>query len=163
MKPLMLATDGSPTATKATSMAVELARGLGRELVIVSVWELSYAGYTGMGFTAPMPNEKWANLGEGPARKVAAEAAAHAEEAGVEAHTIVLRGMVVEEICLAAEKVTPELLVVGSHGWGAMKRALFGSVSAGVLHRAPCPVLVVPRDVAAEESAHEPKTELAHV
>jgi nucleotide-binding universal stress UspA family protein len=161
MKPLMLATDGSPTATKATSMAIELARALGSELVIVSVWQLSYGGYTGLGFTAPIPNENWADLGEGQARKVAAEAAARAEEVGVEARTIVLRGMIVEEICLAAEKVGPELLVVGSHGWRAMKRTLFGSVSAGVLHRAACPVLVVPCDVAAENGAAAPKAERA--
>ena len=34
-------------------------------------------------------------------------------------------------------------LVIGSHGWGAVKRAVFGSVSTGVLHHAACPVLVV--------------------
>jgi hypothetical protein len=28
-------------------------------------------------------------------------------------------------------------------GWGAVKRALFGSVSTGVLHHAKCPVLIV--------------------
>jgi nucleotide-binding universal stress UspA family protein len=55
----------------------------------------------------------------------------------------VLRGFPVEEICLAAEKYDPRFLVVGSHGWGAVKRALFGSVSTGVQHHAKCPVLVV--------------------
>jgi Universal stress protein family len=33
--------------------------------------------------------------------------------------------------------------VIGSHGWGVVKCALFGSVSTGVLHQAKCPVLVV--------------------
>jgi nucleotide-binding universal stress UspA family protein len=36
--------------------------------------------------------------------------------------------------------------VLGSHGWGALKRAIFGSVSTGVLHHARCPVLVVPAE-----------------
>jgi nucleotide-binding universal stress UspA family protein len=69
-----------------------------------------------------------------------------AEEAGVETRTLVLRGIPVEELCLAAERYKPRFLVIGSHGWGVAKRAVFGSVSTGVLHRARCPVLVVQAD-----------------
>ena len=36
-----------------------------------------------------------------------------------------------------------DLIVVGSRGEGAVKRALHGSVSTKVLHHAPCSVLVV--------------------
>ena len=84
-----------------------------------------------------------AQIGQDQASKVAAEAAARAEEVGVEARTVVLRGFPVEEICLAAEKYEPRFLVIGSHGWRTVKRVLFGSVSTGVLHHAACPVLVV--------------------
>ena len=54
MKPVLLATDGSPTAEKATATAIDLARLLGTEIVIVSVWDVAYAGYSAMGF-APIP------------------------------------------------------------------------------------------------------------
>jgi nucleotide-binding universal stress UspA family protein len=91
-------------------------------------------------------NGDLAKLSEAEAHTVAAEASARAEEAGVETRTLVLRGFPVEEICRAAETYKPRFLVVGSHGWGAMKRALFGSVSTGVLHRAKCSVLVVRSD-----------------
>jgi nucleotide-binding universal stress UspA family protein len=77
-------------------------------------------------------------------KKVAGKAAASAEADGVPAETILLRGFPVEEICVAAKKSDPELIVLGSHGWGAMKRMLFGSVSTGVLHHTSVPVLVVP-------------------
>ena len=82
-------------------------------------------------------------LSEEEARKACVEAASKAEEAGVQSRSVLLRGMPVQEICLATESFDPRFLVIGSHGWGAVKRAVFGSVSTGVLHHAACPVLVV--------------------
>jgi nucleotide-binding universal stress UspA family protein len=141
MKPVMLATDGSPTAAKATQTAIELAHLLDTELVIVSVWDIPY-GTVGL---APMPvTGELALAGKEEAEKAAGEAASRAEEAGVEYRTVVLRGSAVGEICAAAETFGARILVIGSHGWGALKRAVFGSVSTGVLHHASCPVLVVP-------------------
>ena len=35
-----------------------------------------------------------------------------------------------------------DVVVVGAGGAGTLKRLVFGSVSTGVLHHAPCPVLV---------------------
>jgi len=143
MKPVMLATDGSATAEKANETAIELARLLDTELVIVSVWDIAY---TTVGLAPIAVTREFAMVGQEEAQKVAAEAASRAEEAGVEARTVVLRGFPVDEICVAAERFSPRFLVLGSHGWGAVKRALFGSVSTGVLHHATCPVLVVPAD-----------------
>jgi nucleotide-binding universal stress UspA family protein len=160
MKPVMLATDGSPTAEKATETAIDLAKLLGTELVVVSAWDIPYPT-TGL-MPAPV-NGELAKLSEEEARKVAAEAAARAEEAGVETRTVVLRGFPVQEICVAAEKFTPRFLVIGSHGWGVVKRALFGSVSTGVLHHAACPVLVVRADEAVATKNGERAVEKAHV
>jgi nucleotide-binding universal stress UspA family protein len=44
------------------------------------------------------------------------------------------------------------MIVVGAHGWGAVKRLVFGSVSLGVLHEAPCPVLVAPAPASGDTS-----------
>jgi nucleotide-binding universal stress UspA family protein len=151
MKRVLLATDGSPTAAKATATAIELARDLQAELVVVSVWDVPYAGYGAMGF-APVPTgAELAWLSEDEATRVAAEADARAEEAGVETRTRVLRGFPVEAICDVAEAVLPDILVIGSHGRGVVKRAFLGSVSAGVLQRAGCPVLVVRGDPRARD------------
>ena len=153
MKPVMLATDGSPTAERATETAIELARLLDTELVIVSVWDVACVGSSAMGF-APIPmNGELAKLGEAEAANAIVEAEARAEAAGVETRSAVLRGFAVEAICAAAARFDPQFLVVGSHGWGAVRRAFFGSVSTGVLHHATCPVLVV-RGVA-EQTATE--------
>jgi nucleotide-binding universal stress UspA family protein len=143
MKPLMLATDGSPTAEKATETAIELSKALDTELVVVTVWEIPY---TTVGLApAPVAGDL-AKLSEEDARVIASNAAARAEEAGVETRTVVLRGITVQEICAAVEKFDPRMVVVGSHGWGVVRRALFGSVSNGVLHHAACPVLVIRGD-----------------
>jgi len=152
MKPVLLATDGSPTAEKAAETAIELAKLLDTELVIVTVWELPYT-MTGL---VPAPiNGELAQLGEEEAVEVVLGAAALARKAGVDTRTLVLRGIPVEEICLAAETYEPRFLVVGSHGWGIVKRAVFGSVSTGVLHRAKCPVLVVRADLSEVKSARK--------
>jgi nucleotide-binding universal stress UspA family protein len=151
MKPIMLATDGSPTAEKATGTAIELAKALDTDLVVVTIWEIPY---TTVGLApAPVAGDL-AQLSERGACKIAADVAARAEEQGVETHTVALRGMPVQEICAAAERFEPRFLVVGSHGWGAVRRALFGSVSTGVLHHGHCPVLVVRgEDTKAENGA----------
>lgn len=157
MKSILLATDGSPTAEEATKEAIELARLFEGELLIVTAWDIPYST---LGYAALPLNGDLMKAAEDQAKKVAREAAAAAKAEGISAQMVVLRGFPVEEICAAAKKFGPELIVLGSHGWGAMKRMLFGSVSTGVLHHTSVPVLVVPAPIAdgtkkAEETREE--------
>lgn len=50
----------------------------------------------------------------------------------------------VAEILNFVQEEKPDLTVLGTHGHGAIKRALIGSVASGVARAAPCPVLLVP-------------------
>jgi nucleotide-binding universal stress UspA family protein len=63
---------------------------------------------------------------------------------GLEATALCPQGSTVETILREAEKLHADLIVMGSHGRGAVYRALLGSVSEGVLRKAACPVLIVP-------------------
>ena len=54
---------------------------------------------------------------------------------------------VVKRILEQAGKRCAELLVIGSHGHGAMFDLLFGSISEGIVRRSTLPVLVVPSRV----------------
>jgi len=45
----------------------------------------------------------------------------------------------------ACDEVGADLLVAGSRGYGPLARVFLGSVSTQLMHKAPCPVLVVPR------------------
>lgn len=49
-----------------------------------------------------------------------------------------------DEILRAAEREETDLLVLATHGHGALRRALIGSVASAVARRARCPVLLVP-------------------
>ena len=46
-----------------------------------------------------------------------------------------------------------DLLVMGSRGFGPLRRVLLGSVSSQLVRLAPCPVLIVPRSVDFDPSA----------
>ena len=52
-------------------------------------------------------------------------------------------GPPVDAILDVAEGIGADLLVVGSRGHGTLGRLLLGSVSEGVVHHSPCPVLVM--------------------
>jgi nucleotide-binding universal stress UspA family protein len=49
-----------------------------------------------------------------------------------------------EEIVRYAESAPPDLLVLGTHGYGALGRAVIGSVTSRIVRSATCPMLLVP-------------------
>lgn len=72
---------------------------------------------------------------------------AHAEllrAAGIDATALLLQGPTVDTTLAEANKLGAELIVVGSHGHGALYDVLVGSYSQGILRKSPVPVLVVP-------------------
>jgi nucleotide-binding universal stress UspA family protein len=64
--------------------------------------------------------------------------------AGIKATALLVHGATVETILQEASDVDADMIVVGSHGKGAMYQLLLGSVSEGVLHKSSLPVLVIP-------------------
>jgi len=138
MNPIILATDGSPSAADATQQAVELARSTGAKLFVISVWHAGSTTYS----TVALPESK--RIAKEQACDAAGAAVEAARAAGIEAESFVLEGDAVERICASAADTGASLLVVGSHGFGPVRRLVFGSVSTALLHHAPCPVLVVP-------------------
>lgn len=141
MNTIVLATDGSPWGAKATEIAIELAAATKAPLHVVTAWSIpaSAFGYAPLTVAAELGDAE-----RKQAETASKEAAAQAEAAGIPVTYDVRQGVPVTEICAAAEEHDAGLIVLGAHGWGALKRLLFGSVSTGVLHNASSPVLVVP-------------------
>jgi nucleotide-binding universal stress UspA family protein len=61
-----------------------------------------------------------------------------------QASSEVVSGDPTREILAAAKRLDADLIVMGRHSHGNLRRAVLGSVVEGVLRGAPCPVLVVP-------------------
>ena len=63
---------------------------------------------------------------------------------GVETTALLLQGPTVETLIGEASKLSAGLIVLGSHGHGAVYDLLVGSVAEGVVRRSKLPVLLVP-------------------
>ena len=72
------------------------------------------------------------------------ELADRMRKAGVDATALLVHGATVETILKEASDLEVDMIVVGSHGRGAMYQLLVGSVSEGILHKSRYPVLVIP-------------------
>jgi nucleotide-binding universal stress UspA family protein len=71
------------------------------------------------------------------------EAAAVLQKVGIEPSTMLKAGNPAEEIIDAAARGHYDMIVVGKHGMGAMRKFLIGSVADRVVRHAKAPVLVV--------------------
>ena len=72
------------------------------------------------------------------------ELAKKMRNAGIETSALLVHGETIEVILKEASDLDVDMIVVGSHGRGAVYQLLLGSVSKGILHKSTYPVLVVP-------------------
>ncbi len=63
---------------------------------------------------------------------------------GITVDHVHTEGATAEIILREARRLSARVIVMGSHGHGALYHLLAGGVTEAVLRRAPCPVLVVP-------------------
>jgi nucleotide-binding universal stress UspA family protein len=138
----VIATDGSDLAKKALDAGLQLAKATGDEVVIVTAWQIPVGDF-GIPY-ASIATTELIDAERTGAERTLREAAEAARAVGVEAITELREGSAAHEICEVAKERRARMVVLGSHGWGALRSALYGSVAAGVLRHAPCPVLLVP-------------------
>ena len=131
---ILLATDLSSASEKAAAEALELARALHAELLVVSVIDPTH----GPGPHVARMDQRRA------AREVAAQAlVVRGRRAGVAVEFLVWEGEPGPAIIEAAAAERADLLVVGTRGRSRVERMVLGSVSDHVVRHAPCPVLIV--------------------
>ena len=70
--------------------------------------------------------------------------AADLQKTGVDVTPLLIQGAYADTILKEAQAVKADMIIVGSHGHGAVYHLLMGGVSEEVLKKSVCPVLVVP-------------------
>ena len=138
-KKVLIAVDESTFAAHAAETGLELARSLGAEVAFVTVVEPSLAQSAS---DSGIPAEQWIARAEQDAKELLA---AYRERAASQppALSFLQRGKPATEIVHAAANWPADLIVMGTHGRGAVGNMLLGSVAEGVLHHANCPVMIV--------------------
>lgn len=140
---ILLATDGSDEAARATETAVELSTGTGSELHIVYVLPTP-AQLVGHHLYSDEIKDSLIGGAERDAETFLKEQAERSgSDGGKVVETHLRSGDPDKEILRLAEALDVGLIVIGSRGLGAISRALMGSVSDSVVRHAHCPVFVV--------------------
>lgn len=127
-------TDFTDQSRPAFHLACSLARDLGAELVVCHVAPPPAAGVIN-GVMVDAPNDElqaWADL-----------VRVKPDDPRVRVTHRLLTGDPAAEILRLAGEVKAGLVVLGTHGRGALGRLLMGSVAEAVVRNAPCPVVTV--------------------
>jgi nucleotide-binding universal stress UspA family protein len=160
MKRILVPIDFSNATLRVIDLAQQLAKALDAEIHLVHVKELTAAaapgtlgyGLAGMPELAPMsgvplpvfdPMPQTVPVDEDEQSKLTHWQDKIAQS-GVKVTLHEPTGAVVEEILNEADVANADLIVMGTHGHGAMYNLLVGGVTKGVLKRSTRPVLLVP-------------------
>jgi nucleotide-binding universal stress UspA family protein len=132
---ILLATDLSAASAGATDEALELARSLRADLLVVSV--IDPATPLSSGPVERMDQRR-------AAREFAAQAiVVQGRRIGVGVSFLVWEGEPGPAIVEAAHAEDADLVIVGTRGRNRVERFVLGSVSDHVVRHAACPVLIV--------------------
>jgi nucleotide-binding universal stress UspA family protein len=134
---ILLATDGSSSAEHSCRHGVSLAQQLGAALTAIYVVD------THLAFTTGIHRDDALRELRRDGERALEIVATMAHDAGVAAQTELCEGRPGEMIIEEAVRAGSDLIVVGSHGQGALTDILLGSVSQYVVHHADVPVCVV--------------------
>lgn len=136
-KRILVAIDDGDPALHAADAAITLARKVDASLAFVTVVPTNLMPPNELGFVEPRVMERLHARAQSLLRQMR-------DRAGDTPSDEILRtGVVAEEIAAAASEWDADLIVVGNHNRPLLERLLLGNTTKGVLHAAPCPVLVV--------------------
>lgn len=142
---ILVPTDFSTCSAAAMEVAIDLAKTYGAEVELLHVWMVPPS----MGIEASLVVEgpggerlSLAELVHVEAERALARAADELARRGLSrVHTRLVLGDPALKILAESERF--DLIVMGTHGRGAIGHALFGSVAERVVRKSRCPVLTV--------------------
>jgi nucleotide-binding universal stress UspA family protein len=141
---ILVPTDFSEPSDEALNYAKGLAEGFGASIHLLHVLEdLAAHAWTTEVYVAALPgvHEEM----ERQARERLEQQLTPEERAKYRAEVVLRMGSPFVEIVRYAREQKADLVVIGTHGRGAIAHMLLGSVAERVVRKAPCPVLTVRR------------------
>lgn len=141
LKRILVATDFSSHSQVALKYAAAFCKGFNAEVILCHVLEkpdfLSQLPPVAEGYFPP-------NLAEIQEKHARVQCEQVLAAAGLsQARVVLLHGNPASEITKAAADENVDLVIVGTHGRGALAHILLGSVAEKIVRAAPCPVLTV--------------------
>lgn len=145
MKTIVTALDFSDASEKVLSAAIAMAQAQGARLHLVHVLEPT-PSYTAYGMTPEefpaiqvfqQESQSRAEIRLQEAKKTALATIS-------DVHTELMIGSALHSIAEYLHQKNADLVVIGSHGHGAITALLIGSVAEGLVRKAICPTLVIP-------------------
>ncbi|HSQ78428.1 MAG TPA: universal stress protein [Nitrospirota bacterium] len=134
---LLVPFDGSDTSKKALVRACELSKSDGSEISVLYViprYEEMMDFFKTETITKSLYRE---------AEKIVDVAKKIAAGQGTQIKAVVQEGHAGEKIVEIADKFKNDLIVIGTHGWRGMDKAILGSTAERIIAYASCPILIV--------------------
>jgi nucleotide-binding universal stress UspA family protein len=142
---IIVGIDGSPESDAAVNWAAHDAAMRGLPLTVVHVESPAAATWSQAAVLEESPGEQQAD-----GRSLLAHASTIARDAIADTAEVPVAGELLSSSTpvptLVEHSKDAELIVVGSRGRGALSRSLLGSVSAGLIRHAHCPVALIRHD-----------------
>ena len=150
MKTIVAPIDFSPVTDRVFETATALADSLQCRVVLLHIVAPPPVAINDYGVNAEALEEALA-AGEQGAQKQLARYEKRLQLDRLRGSIMLLKGPPVPLILEQCEKLGADLVVMGSHGHGALYNLIVGSTTQGVLRKATCPVIIVP-------PVHRPQT-----
>jgi universal stress protein A len=139
VRKILVPTDFSPCSVAAVEHATELAKRFEAQILLLHVVP-NFANHIAVPGLVPLPPE-WVTSTRKEAERQLTKMLGLIK--GPVAGTEVRQGEAHASILDAASAANADIIVMGTHGRGALKHALLGSVAERVVRHSPVPVLTV--------------------
>ena len=133
----MVPLDGSDHSTRALQEALKIAKMVNGVITLIHVYSI------GTSFVVTTKQDYFYQLALKNGECILSDGKNRVKGEGVKVKTLLLEGNAVEQIVKEAKEGDFNLIVISARGLSQIKEILLGSVSDGVIRKAPCPVLVI--------------------
>ena len=139
---ILMASDFSRASQPAFAKAVELARALKADLILIHA-VAPVVPANGAMYVAAVDWDAVERESRAAAQVELERLATAARRRRIRVATVLTRGYAADEIVRAAKRRKASLVVMGTHGRTGLSRLVMGSVATRVIAGAPCPVMTV--------------------